>query len=338
MLVEVLMETCRLLLVLGPVLAIACACGGGGGGGGQTTVTALPPAAITADNAAQAAGAAVMSTDSRSAGKTGAQSTSDTSPTGGGSILSAAKLSQMSIAALDERRAPSATSTKTVQCSSGAVTGNVDDADNSGNLTKGDAVNLTFNDCLDKNNNSTANGSVRAVVVAFQGNPVTNAVGSSITLDMTFTNLSLSETQGAVTKTQTVNGSLTFARKKSVSTANTSLSTNNLTIASSNDTVTLTNFTLEFSEDDTQKGYTLFGGGTVSSKKLNGSLTVEIPSNKTLVGTTPNPPDSGIIRITGKNSSLLVTGIGSGNVQLDTDSNNDGKIDNSQIIAWKDLP
>jgi hypothetical protein len=334
------MNTSKRLFNLLSIATLLGACGGGGGGGGgQTTPSALPPAAITAGNATQVAGAAVTSIESRDGGTAGGRSTSDTSPSGGGSILSTVGQVGMSAVAQSERQAPTASSTKTVQCSSGSVTGEANDADNSGNLTKGDAVNLTFNQCFDNANNSTVNGSVRTRVTALTGSPLINTIGSSITLDMTFTNFSISQTQAGVLKTVTINGNLAFTQQRSLATSTRgSLSTTGLTISGPNDTVTLTNFALEFADDDALRGFTISGGGTVSSQKLNGSVTVDIPKDPSLVGTKPNPPDSGKIRITGKDSSLVVEGIGSGNVRLDVDTNNDGKIDNQQIVAWKDLP
>jgi hypothetical protein len=313
------------------------ACGGGGSGGSSSGGTnVLPAVAITDANSPQVATTAQSGTNARNFGANSAQSGGATNNQV--TVLGLAKIAGAR-AAGDRRFATATLAPRTIPCSTGSVTGTLNDADNSGGASVGDGVALVFNNCFESRDGTTTNGNSSLTLTEFSGDPFSATPGWRFGANIAFTNFSVSTARAGGTENVSLSGNLAFSETGiDASTSTGTLSTNDFIITDSGDSVTLSNYSLTFTQNNATNAYSVSGQGKVSSRTLNGSFDFVIPQGQPLTGTDPNPPDSGVIRVTGQNSNATVTAIGNEQVRLEVDSNNDGVTDNTRVFAWSDLP
>lgn len=118
---------------------------------------------------------------------------------------------------------------------------------------------------------------------------------------------------------------MTFEERSTDSiTVTTTLGISSLVATIGSETLT-TDFSTTVTENTSTGAYTILSSGTINSSKLGGTVTISTPT--TLRGAGSAYPSSGAIKITGANSSVTLTALGSTSVRVTVDSNNDGLID-----------
>ncbi len=323
--------------LLAPSLLLG-ACGGGNSGGGTTTVPSAP-VAITADNAASAAGASsgdvtatydigTLGTDLAVGVDDGARHRFRLVP------FARAQLRWLEQGApVAGRRARGATLSTTVACdaNSGNVQVAIDDRDGSLALSNGDSITLSFSNCLDSTDQSVLNGGMTLTLGQLVGVPGTDPDWSA-TLTFTMDNLLLSDGSGNAT----INGDFTLAMAATGGTFfNGNISGNSLTIVENGITEELSNYDIAFSSDESTPAiaYTIDATGTLASTELGGA--VRFQTLTTFSGIEPDYPHSGRMKISGAgNSSVTLTALDNSNVQLDIDVDGDGSSERTVSTQW----
>jgi hypothetical protein len=319
------------------VAALLSACGGGSSDNASAApTTGAQSVAITSVNQTSVARATVNAAFSLGL-------VQNESPSGGTSAAaSSGATSRMIQRVLDkavaQRRGiatasahPAAITSSTAPCDiSGSIATSVNDADNSGQLSAGDVITATFQQCEDSTA-LTINGTLTITLTGtpastqFAGNAVFQNVVASYT-GVTYTingNTAISETD-----TDTLSSS-TFtvgAAGLTVATAATGYADSitfdaGLVAASSfiagTNTLTLT--------------------GSFVSQSIGGRVTIATPHG--LVQQAADAyPSQGQLLITGASgSTLLVTALNSTQVQLQVDANGDGTVDSTTTATWASL-
>lgn len=202
------------------------------------------------------------------------------------------------------------------------------DADDSGEFSPGDTLEMQFLGCVDEDM-VTIDGRIFIDQFAVSGNLGGNF---NVSIRMTFDNLTV--TDG--TETGMVAGSLSASLGKSGDVITFRLSVS-LSLANS-DASYLGGTTLELSENQVTGDYTMSANGGVSSTVLGGSLvyatTLPFAGNAAA-----GPfPSSGVMVVRGANdSSLTITAIDGTTVRIDIDEDGDGQTDATLTITWAQL-
>lgn len=321
---------------LGLLAAALAGCGGGGGGDappGNVDVTAANQDAL-----ARASMVAVQG------GPTG----SSLGIAGGGRASPAA-----AVAAAGMRRVLAVTLTggrkaiaavappRQVDCAiSGNATGTLDDRDNSGSVTVGDVLSLSFNACSDVAG-EVLNGSMSATYTQIVRLPLT--VGAAVVV----ANLGLSEANYSAS----IDGGFDFTYAEPSATVSTirlavpnALALRARTPAYS-DTVTLLD---GYSVDSRYDAAALPPGSGVpglTTTTASGAVASAAAGGFVRV-TTLQPmlqydidayPRSGQLDVVGKNGSLQATVLSTAQVRIDLDADGNGAFDGSKIVAWDQL-
>lgn len=336
------MKNHRLSLLFPVFLSVTLvsSCGGGGGSGGTT---ASAPVAITSGNAETAAGASAAT----------AQSTYEAGSMGGGLAIGAnvrqgrpgfriVPFAKSRLRFLTEKHFRGNSSSvasimvKTdLPCDNAGGTASMtwNDADNSLGLTPGDSFSITFDDCLDSEDQETSSGSISMTLNSVSGNPRTDLVWS-VNITLTMTNLTITDGAG----TDTLNGDITLAMSSNDGGVNAAgaISGNSLTVTENGVTETLSDYTITFTNNDATSAYTIDSSGTVSSSELGGSVRFETLT--TFEGIDPDYPHTGVMKITGaSDSSITLAAIDSTTVRLDIDEDGDGVTDLTLTARWSEL-
>ncbi len=224
--------------------------------------------------------------------------------------------------------------TQSIPCDSGSMSLTINLADLTGStLRAGDSFSVSFNNCKDNMSGSTANGSMSATVVS--GSLETDCdmdmygTCSDFSLGMSFNDLQITE----MGVTNLVDGgfNLTYTRATNTNT----ISGDDLYMYSgTGQGVRMSNFNIASSLSGRSETTTI--NMTLASTRINGS--VQIRSTTPLVTTnvdTDDYPSSGVLQITGANSTLTVTALDATSVQLELDADNDGTIDYTDSpVSW----
>lgn len=312
------------------VVNALAACGGGDSSGGDS----VPKAAITADNAEQAASVVVKTSS-------GVQDLGDASSglTGGvlprsavtGSIeVNVRTLSNLVIESAGNLEAVTV-GPETEPCPvSGSITfiANIQDP-NGEQVSPGDSVSLTANGCAD--GNSVVNGTITLVINRFSIGP--SGIPFDFSASVTIAGFSIAEGS----ETSAVNGDMTIslASKDGVTTT-TGLSGNSISVSFNGDTSSLFAFAFNTTVNDSNGAYTLSSNGTVDAAELGGAVTFQtvVPFQ----GVGEAYPDSGEMLITGADNSLIrLVVIDSVNVRLDVDADGDGNFEGMINTTWAAL-
>ena len=326
------------LSVLLSMVSLVAACGGGGGGGSSSSA-APPPVtsaavAITAANAATAAGAI----DNSLVFATGAGTQAARAPTAAvvtvtGNQFNIAEFSNTVFQTIESLRgqltptAIGAIITKSSACSGGgSIDVALDDIDNNGVLSTGDTLTLLYNNC-------TVSGITVSGGLSISGFTSVKPSTAAFTTTGRISFNSFAYSDG--TTTGTINGTIDF----SVSTSdgnivNSTISNGSLSVAKPGATLTLSGYSINQTKNGSTGAYTLSASGTVTSSALGGTVT--FTTTTPYQGTGTANPSSGAIKITGAgSSSVTLTALDSTNIRLDVDANGDGIVEPPPIsMTW----
>ena len=325
------------LSVLLSLVSLVAACGGGGGGG---SASATPPpvstgaVAITAANAATAAGAV----DNSLVFATGAGTQAASAPTAAvvtvtGNQFNIIEFSNSVFETIDSLKSQltptviGAIITRSSACSGGgSIDVAHDDIDNNGVLSTGDTLTLLFNSCVRSGITISGGLSVSGFTSVKPSTAAFTTTGK-----ISFNSFAYSD--GATSGT--MNGTINF----SVSTSdgnvvNSTISNGSLAVAKTGATLTLSGYSINQTNNKSTGAYTLSASGTVTSSALGGTVT--FTTTTPYQGTGTANPSSGAIKITGAgSSSVTVTALDSTNIRLDVDSNGDGIVEPPPIsMTW----
>jgi hypothetical protein len=230
-------------------------------------------------------------------------------------------------------------------CSSGGtVTVVLNDRDGSNNVSSGDLLTVTFDQCK-PSATDLINGSVSATYSVVQ-------VGSgfaSATATVTYTQLQASSTEGSFS----IDGSFNYnlAQQGNVYTAQLSIGVNSLTAsvtgASGSETLTLhAGYTVTATRDpdalppeggSTAGLGTLTVNGAISATSIGGTIVITTPMTIKQYDIDPFPRE-GQVQVRGVNNGLLVlTVLSTSQVQVQLDADADGTFELSKVVNWVDL-
>jgi hypothetical protein len=234
--------------------------------------------------------------------------------------------------------------TETDPCDSGgSVTGVLDDRDNSGAVSSGDLITVTFNQCR-PTATALIDGSVSATYSVVQ------ATGSlvSASATVTYSQLHASSPEGDFS----INGTLNYAlsRVQNVDSAQLSIGVNGLTAsvnaASYTDTVTLhAGYTVTATRDpaalppgsNTPGLNTLSVNGAISATSIGGTIVISTPITVSQYDIDPFPRE-GQVQVRGANNGLLVlTVLSTSTVRVQLDGNADGTFELDKNVDWVNL-
>jgi hypothetical protein len=308
------------------ILALA-ACGGGGGGG--SSKAPAPSIAISAANAERVAQATVAATNVNDSVGVGDDFTGDVNQATTASASAAKRVAKI----LRTRAQPQIQVSDSVPCDqpSSGPTGNisftVNDADNNGDLSRNDTIEATLSNCFLNDAAATSSGKISVRVTSLG----TNSAG----LAMQFTNLAVDSLGGS---DFTLNGSIdALATAPTATTSQLVLTGGSLTARDAKDSITLSATNLTFTHDQVSNRYTTFGGATITSGALGGTVAFNIPSSTPLTGLGEANPDGGSFTVSGKDSNLVVTVLGGNNVGLAIDNTGDNVADESRTVTWDQI-
>ena len=224
--------------------------------------------------------------------------------------------------------------TQSIPCDSGSMSLTINLAGSTGSsLRAGDSFSVSFNNCKDNMSGSTVNGRMSAAVVSgsLEADCDMDMYGtcSDFSLSMSFNDLQITE-RG---ETSLVDGgfNLTYARATNT---NTISGADLYMYSSTGQGVRMSNFNIASSLSGSTETTTITM--TLASTRINGS--VQVQSTTPLVTTnvdTDDYPSSGVLQITGANSTLTVTVLDATSVQLELDADNDGTIDYTDSpVSW----
>ena len=292
----------------------------------------LQPMQIDSNNAKSVAGDVVETSDS--IGGLGDSSGGITTQSVGGGNSTLASLSQrvlLQAMRQQQSRTISIVVTEEVACDSGTITVTVNDADNNGELSPGDTVDATFNQCVEGNESLNGSASIRDISVT--GDAVNQVAPWSIAATYVFNNVVFTQAG----ETSSINGSFSITVGMPDDTLfNTSISANSITVVDSGFTETLSNFSATASLDTSTSAYSTDTSGTFSSDRFAGSVTFD--TTQTFHGVGEDFPSEGELLIIGaNNSSVRLTAIDSVNVRLVVDEDGDGAVDETIDTTWQEL-
>ncbi len=308
-------------LVFVATLTVA-ACGGGGGGGGGAQA---PTVTISGANAERIAEAAVAATNAANA----ANAQGSLAGAGQATVLSATAVRRLSGHAVAQQQE---SGTEFCDTPASGPTGTIDyvvnDADNNFDISRNDTIDATMHNCFLADANVTANGRMFLRVAS---------VGtSSLGFNAQYTNFSLDIP--TISRTPTVNGNIDFTvSQTSANSAQVAITGGNMSAQDSSDTLTISSPNLTLNVNVGTNRYSYFGGATVNSQQAGGVFSYNIPSTSPLTGSIGSEPDSGIVNITGANSSMVATPIGGNSVRLDIDTTGDQIVDESRTVTWDQI-
>jgi hypothetical protein len=324
-------------------------CGGGGGGGGSDgggTTTVVPTSAIpiTPANAVEVASATLSATDILS--DFDADSIFGTASASGSSAAAPnvrLELADILSDQLERLQALVPQTSKEVTAAvvvppttfaclvSGTLTVSGDIADPTlSALTPGDVVTGTYSSC-DDGDGVVASGTLSMTVQAFSGDLLMPPY--SVTVAFSLTNFALTESG----ETGTINGDGTLSESTpddvffTTTFSGTSLSFTDTT----GDAGTVSGFTVTGTDDFNTLEYTVDSSGTLASVDLGGS--VQYVTTTTFEGIADNFPSTGVMVVTGDNSTETITVVDSINLTIEIDENGDGIVDQTIPTTWDAL-
>lgn len=309
---------------------------GGGSGGGSDPVAGADPVAISSANAPQIAGAAYnppASLEGAGLGGAGFLTGAVTETSAGGIdmvevIIAQLKASQSWFADNQAAFVTGAVVTATENCTNGgSFSFTLNDADDNQDLSTGDSVSATFNNCTETG--TVLNGVISINNLVISGDPLSPPYSLQLTIQAN--NFSVTENS----ETASLNGAMTLSQSTGdgVSFTNT-ISGTSIALSETGGSATLSAFQLSSTENGA--AYTFDINATVSSNDIGGAVT--IVTDATFQGVDPNDPFTGQATITGaNNSSVTLIAIDEVNVRLLVDENGDGATDTTIDTTWASL-
>jgi len=349
-------KSCLLILAL---VFFCTSCGGGGGGdeggnaGAVNNNQALP---LNGSNALPVSGLVVDAVAGGfSAGSLGnVVITSADLPRGSGSefnILRTAQDAWDRLWALNIQRLLATADISLTQvppslvCSGGGtVSADWSDSDANGELSVGDNVTLSFNNCVEEG--LIQNGELEVGILSLVGDPASDPAWT-VLFRLNFNSLTASDTEGIVQVVGSLDVSVdTTASGVVVTEITTEVATGPDTTASSflyfgegNDFTELTLYSISFQEN-TDGSFVLSSQGTLESSFIGGTVTFETILDLTSTAFNLDNPSAGELLIVGAaNSSILLRIRDSITVELDVDDEGDGfdAGDSTYTSSWDEL-
>ena len=214
---------------------------------------------------------------------------------------------------------------------SGSVGVVLNDTNNDLELSEGDTITITYNNCVELG--LTTNGRMSLTLNSQTGDLVFPPYSFSVTA--TFNNLRINDGFSVTS----VNGSFTMGLiTDALGNDTISLDGSSLSISDGGFSATLSNFSFGMTFDYGTSDYTTFADGRVYSSTIGGY--VDFVTLVTFEGVDPNNPHVGVMRITGaNNSSVIMTVLDSTWVSLALDADGDGFVDPGYPInvLWDSL-
>lgn len=222
---------------------------------------------------------------------------------------------------------------------SGSLTVSVNDADNSGSLSSGDSMSVTFNSCVETN--GALSGALMFTFDTLTGNFLADAYKASMT--MSFDAFAVTASQFSAS----ANGSLTLVvDKTALNEFTSSVSTPSLAVSGTYAGVIrtrmLSNYTATRNRaPDVTHGY-------LTTHTFTGSLTSTALGSQTISFATPAAfvirgtdyyPSTGVLLVTGANNAKLrITAVSNANVTLELDADGNGSYEvGPNTVAWNTL-
>ncbi len=322
--------------ILSCSLFVLAACGGGGSGSGDNPAAASAPVTISAANAPQVSGAAYDSAIGLdNAASSGSVLTGAVTQAGGGVDITGAIVSVLGAAQplISGGQFSSLTgvvvSGSDVCAGGGSFSFTLDDVDNNSDISTGDTMDLSFNNCNEAGVVLSGGLSLTGLVVS--GDITTFPYSLQFTMQMkklqTVENGESTKLDGTATFVESTTDGVVF---------NNSLSGSSIQYTAGGITVTVTAFRLDTTEDSGTGVYTLDASAAVSSSSLGGTATVvtDVPFQ----GAGSNDPFIGQATITGaSNTRVTLIALDAVNVRLEVDEDGDGVTDTTIDTTWDAL-
>ena len=311
------------------VAAVLAGCGGSSGGGGLAPIAPPADLSINSSNgelvARSAYLAALQSGDM--AGLVG--STGLIGSTDGGFAKPATRNSLSKPLATAVSVIP--VGPETLPCdASGSITVSGDLADPT-TLTAGDVINIDADNCND-GLGETIDGLVSFTVDAFTGDIFTSLYDMTMSLDIT--NLQVTTPEDVLTSNGDSTVRLNTLNTPAVSA---SVSGQSLTADTNSQSRTLSNYSSDQTLDagQTPAPYTMDSSGTLDTTELGG--VVDYETELVFQGFDTDYPNSGVLLISGDNSTARLIAVDNVNVQVEIDVDADGVVDETIVTTWDAL-
>ncbi len=318
-------------------------CGGGGGNAGGTTAVPTAAIPITGANAVEVASATLTATDVLS--DFDADAVFGASADGGDAAAANVRLELADVLSTQLKRlqalvpqtskdvtAAVVVPPQTFACFvSGTLTVSGDVADPTlSTLTPGDTITGTFSNC-DDGDGVVLSGTMNLTVQAFSGDFFAPPYSFSVAIDLS--NFSITESGESLT----LNGGETLSESSPDDVLfDTTLSGNAINFTeSTSDSGTMSNFNLTGTDDFSTLQYTFDTSGTLATVDLGGS--VQYVTTTTFQGVGNAYPSTGVMVVTGDNSSETITVVDSTNLTIDVDDKGDGTVDQTINTTWNAL-
>lgn len=335
------------------VAAMLPACGGGGGGGGDGGGTPAPAptaaVAITANNQVAVArstlgGGLGLGTSRILAAEPGPTAQSAEQPIALHAVEPLLAVTMRGISSFGRHRAvradgtarAQAVTTETEPCSfSGSSTITGDDRDNNNELSAGDLITITMNQCR-QSANDLLNGTAVVSITSASETP------TQLQFSGTLTYQSLTVVYGQRTAIANGGGSATFLETASLARLTLTVGSSGLTVAltqpSYSDTIVFAaDARIERSLTTSPAAMTSSVNGTFSATSISGSITQTTlqPVRQSLNSAYPS---SGQILAVGANGSRCrMTILSATTVRLELDADGNGAFESATDVAWSTL-
>lgn len=248
--------------------------------------------------------------------------------------FSLADFSKLQLQRVMDLQAAAATSagTTTVTCSSGDITIVQNPPADTG--TSGSTYTLTFNNCRDRQQNITYQGTATVSDVQSSGDLATPATAGSLSATFDLNGLQVTDRSG----TATFQGSFNYSTSTDDGVLfNQSISGTKLAFTKASDLIILSTFKVTLTQDANTSAFTFIATGNLHSATL-GSVTYENLKPFGGVGLLSNSPNSGTMKITGRSNTSITMSVGlTGVVTVNVDTDGNGTKDYTIASNWAAL-
>ena len=202
-----------------------------------------------------------------------------------------------------------------------------------GTLTAGDTIVIEFDNC-DQGLGEVLNGRIEMTVVTFSGDLLVTGL-YQLEMDVQLVDFRVTTATDEILQ----NGDSTVTLDNTgMPIVTVGISGNSLATVTSTTTQIISNFSTAQTVDTSvvPEPYTMDTAGTVDSTALGGMIDYTTPV--TFQGAGDGYPFAGELLVTGaENASIRLVALDDTNVRIDTDTDGDGIVDNSETTTWDDI-